>query len=272
MMAGMTQDLDRLTRNPLKALLAAGGVAVSMSVRIMRSHEIGRIAAAAGFDTLYVDLEHSVLSLETAALVCHAAREAGVVPLVRLPAADAALIGRVLDGGAMGLILPHLEDAAPARRAVAAACYPPRGRRSMGAGQPLLHYRAFPAGQACAALNRSLFVAVMVESAAGLAQAEALAGVDGVDMLFVGAGDLGAELGWGPEDDEAVAAAFAQALAAARRHGKTVGAGGLAQRPALMRRLVGMGVRFLSTGTDLAFLAAGAAQQARMARETAGAV
>ncbi len=267
----MPQDLDSLTRNPLKTLLAAGGVAVSMSVRIMRGHEIGRIAAGAGFDTLYVDLEHSVLSLETTARICHAAREAGVAPLVRLPAVDAALIGRVLDGGAMGLILPHLENAGSALQAVAAARDPPLGRRSVGTGQPLLHYRAFPGGEACAALNRSLFIAVMIESAAGLAQAEALAAVDGVDMLFVGAGDLGAEQGWRADDEEAVAAAFAQVLAAASRHGKTVGAGGVAQRPALVRRLVKMGVRFVSTGTDLAFLAAGAARQAREIRQAAAA-
>ncbi len=224
--------LAELTRNPLKEKLSRGDVVASMSVRIMRSHEIGPIAATAGFDTLYVDLEHSVLSLETTSLLCHAARQAGVVPLVRVPTIDPALFGRLLDGGAMGLILPHVESAEQARAVVAATRYPPHGTRSVGTGQPLLHYRSFPSAQACAALNESLFIAVMVESAAGLAAVDDIAGVEGVDMLFVGAGDLGAELGWKPGDDDAPADAFAQVLAAARSHGKVVGAGGVASRPA----------------------------------------
>ncbi|WP_158219426.1 MULTISPECIES: HpcH/HpaI aldolase/citrate lyase family protein [unclassified Achromobacter] len=254
-------DLSSLTRNPLKERLARGELAASMSLRISRSHEIGRIAASAGFSTLYVDLEHSVLSLETAAMLCHAAREAGVVPLVRVPGVDAAFIGRVLDGCAMGLILPHIEDASQARAAVAAAMYPPRGGRSMGSGQALLHYRSFPAAQAASALNASLFIAVMVESAAGLGAVDAIAAVDGVDMLFVGAGDLGAELGWADGDDDVVVAVFERVLAAARSHGKFVGAGGIANRPEVMRRVLRLGVRFVSTGTDLGFLASGAARQ-----------
>ncbi|WP_454692660.1 HpcH/HpaI aldolase family protein [Achromobacter aloeverae] len=256
-----TDDLSTLTRNPLRERLARGELATSMSLRMSRSHEIGRIAASAGFDALYVDLEHSVLSLETAATLCHAAREAGVVPLVRLPGLDSSLIGRVLDGGAMGLILPHIEDAAQACAAVSAALYPPRGTRSMGTGQALLHYRSFPAAQACAALNEAIFIAVMVESAAGLAAVDAIAAVAGVDMLFVGAGDLGAELGWAAADDDAVVDAFGKVVAAARPHGKFVGAGGIANRPAAMRRVFDLGVRFISTGTDLGFLAAGAARQ-----------
>jgi len=251
-------DLAMLTGNALKERLSRGELAVSMSVRIMRSHEIGYIAANAGFDTLYVDLEHSVLSLETTALLCQAARAAGIVPLVRLPVLEAALIGRVLDGGAMGLILPHIESAATARAAVAAALYPPRGTRSVGTGQPLLNYRSVPATEACAALNESLFIAAMVESAAGLSAVNTIAEVEGVDMLFVGTHDLCADMGWKSTDDEIVAAAYAQVLAAASKHGKFVGAGGVANRPQLVKRLLEMGVRFISAGTDLGFISAGA--------------
>ena len=262
-------SLADLTRNPLKDRLASGAVVASMSLRIMRSHEIGSIAASAGFDTLYVDLEHSVLSLETTALLCHTAREAGVVPLVRLPTVDASLIGRVLDGGAMGLILPHLENEHQAGAAVDAALYPPRGSRSVGTGQPLLHYRTFPTAQACRALNDSVFIAVMVESESGLAAADAMAAVEGVDMLFVGSGDLGAELGWQADDDEVVVAAFAKVVAAAKHHGKYVGAGGVASRPQLMSRLLDMGVQFFSVGTDLSFMMAGAVQQLSVVRQAA---
>jgi len=253
-------DLTTLTRNPIKARLARDELSVSMSVRILRGHEIGHIAANAGFDTLYVDLEHSVLSLETTAAICHAARAAGVVPLVRLPALEPALIGRVLDGGAMGLILPHVESAASARAAVVAARYPPDGARSVGTGQPLLHYRQFPTAQACEAMNQAIFIAAMIESGAGLAAADEIAAVDGVDMLFVGTHDLGIELCWPAGDDEKVIAAYRQVLAAAAKQGKFVGAGGVANRPALIGRLIRLGVRLISAGTDLSFLSVGAAQ------------
>jgi len=253
-------DMATLTRNPLKDRLARGDVSVSMSVRIMRGPEIGYIAANAGFDALYVDLEHSVLSLETTGLLCQAARAAGVVPLVRLPVLEPALIGRVLDAGAMGLILPHIETPEAAHAAVTAARYPPLGERSVGTGQPLLHYRNFPAAEACAALNQSLFIAAMVESAAGLSAVGDIAAVEGIDMLFVGTNDLCADMKWQSDDDEAAKRAYAQILAAASEHGKSVGAGGVANRPQLIKQLLQMGVRFISVGTDLGFISAGANQ------------
>jgi len=256
--------LADIARNPLKEKLARGDLVASMTVRMARGPEIGRIAATAGFDTLYIDLEHSALSLETTALVCTVAREAGVVPLVRVPALDAALIGRVLDVGAMGIIAPQIQSAADAQRAVSCCRYPPQGERSIATGLPLLHHRSFPAPEACAALNAAVFVAVMIETPHALAHAGAIAAVDGIDMLFVGAQDLAGAMGWpDAERDAALEAAFDQVLAAAQPHGKTVGAGGVAGKPALLQRLVSQGVRYISTGTDLSFLLSAATQRAR---------
>ncbi|KAF1043451.1 HpcH/HpaI aldolase family protein [Xylophilus sp.] len=264
-MSETAASLAQLARNPLREKLARGELVASMTVRMSRGPEIGRIAAAAGFDSLYVDLEHSVLSLESTALVCTVAREAGVVPLVRVPALDAALIGRVLDAGAMGIIAPQIESAADARLAVACCRYPPRGQRSMATKLPLLHYRRFDTAQACEALDGSVFIAAMAETAAGLDSAAEIAAVEGVDMLLVGAQDLGASLG-SPPGDEPIAAAFSRVLDAARAAGKHVGAGGIAGRTELLQRLIGQDVRYVSTGTDLAFLLAGA----RAARQSVG--
>ncbi|MDB5850361.1 MAG: garL 1 [Rhodoferax sp.] len=257
------QDLAAITRNPLKEKLTRGEVAASMIVRMARGPEIGRIAASAGFDALYVDLEHSVLSLETSAIVCNAAREAGVVPLVRVPQVDAALICRLLDAGAMGIVVPHVEGADAARQAVACALYPPQGLRSASSGLAALHYRSFPQGAAQAALNRSTFIAVMIESRAGLAVIDEIAAVPGIDMLFVGAGDLSVDLGVPGEPTHAlVRQAIADVQAAADRHGLCVGLGGLAGRHAFLAECVAAGARFVSAGTDLGFMSQAATEAA----------
>lgn len=253
-----------MVRNPLKGKLARGDLVASMIVRISRGPEIGRIAATAGFDALYVDLEHSVLSLETTALICSAAREAGVVPLVRVPQIDASLICRVLDGGAMGVVVPHVECADDARRAVACALYPPEGKRSAASGQAVLHYRSFPQTEANAAINDSVFLAVMIESRAAVACIDMISAVAGVHMLFIGVGDLSADMGLeGQPAHPDVCQAIARVISAAARRGMAVGLGGLAGEPALLARWVSEGARFISVGTDLNFLAKAAADGVR---------
>src|SRR5262245_64576449 len=81
-----------------------------MTVRLVRTPEIARIARTAGFDTLYVDLEHSLISLEACAAICMAALEAGIAPFVRVPANTPDYISRVLEGGALGIIAPRSEE------------------------------------------------------------------------------------------------------------------------------------------------------------------
>ncbi|MES2189832.1 MAG: aldolase/citrate lyase family protein [Pseudomonadota bacterium] len=250
------QTLQEITRNPLKEKLSRGEVAVSMIVRMARGPEIGRIAAIAGFDTLYVDLEHSALSLETTAVICNAAREAGVVPLVRVPDTSPSTICRILDAGAMGIVVPHVQSAENARHAVACALYPPRGERSTSSGLAMLHYRNFPQAEANAAINKSVFIAVMIESRAALECIEEIAAVPGIDMLFVGAGDLSADLGLpGQPTHPDVADGISKVLHAARKHGITAGLGGLAGRQTFLAEWMGKGVQFISAGTDLGFLA-----------------
>src|SRR5262245_63628638 len=96
-----------ILRNNVKDKLARDEVVASMTVRLVRGIEIARIAATAGFDTLYVDVEHSSFSLETTGQICMAALEAGIAPFVRVPANTPEYISRVLDGGALGVLAPH---------------------------------------------------------------------------------------------------------------------------------------------------------------------
>ena len=254
--------------NSVKEKLARDEVVASMTVRLVRTVEIARIAHTAGFDTLYVDLEHSSFSLETCSQICMAALDVGIAPLVRVPANTPEYISRVLDGGALGVIAPHVGSAKEARAVVQAAKFLPLGARSVAGGLPHLHFRTLPAAEAFAALNDATMVMVQFESAAALTKAEEIVAVEGIDMVMIGTNDLLCD--WGiPEQYEhpKVREAFETTIAACRRHGKHVGVGGLATRPKLVEEYVRMGARYVSTGTDLAFLMGACAQRAKQVRE-----
>jgi 4-hydroxy-2-oxoheptanedioate aldolase len=256
--------LQDIVFNPLKQKLNRNELVSSMTVRLVSGIEIARIAKSAGFDSLYIDLEHCSLSLETTGQICMAAMSLGVTPLVRVPANTPEYITRVLDGGAMGVIAPHVRSSDEARAVVQAAKFPPLGMRSANAGLPHLHYRSFPAAIANPALNEATMVVVMMEAIEALDKVEEIAAVEGVDMMLIGTNDLTAEWGIpGQYDDPRVEAAYARVIAACHKHGKHVGVGGLASRPDLIEKFVRMGARYVSTGTDLGFLMAACQAKAK---------
>jgi 4-hydroxy-2-oxoheptanedioate aldolase len=257
-----------ILRNAVKEKLARDEVVASMTVRLVRSVEIARIARTAGFDTIYVDLEHSSFSIDTCGQICMAALEAGIAPLVRVPANTPEYISRVLAGGALGVIAPHIRSADEAKAVVRAAKFPPLGERSNASGLPHLHFRTFPVAEAYAALNDATMVVVQFESAAALAQAAEIVAVDGVDMVLVGLNDLLADWGIpGEYDHPRVREAYAKTIDACRQRGKHCGVGGLATRPDLVAEFVKMGARYVSTGTDLAFLLSACTARANQVKE-----
>jgi 4-hydroxy-2-oxoheptanedioate aldolase len=254
--------IGEILRNHLKEKLARNEVTASMTVRLTRGIEIARIAKTAGFDSLYVDMEHSSFSLETTGQICMAALEAGVTPLVRVP--GVAEVSRVLDAGALGVIAPHVRSAAGARDYVRAAKFPPLGERSAAGPLPHLHYRSFPAAEADAAFNAATLLMVQFESAEAVTKADEIAAVDGVDMVMIGSNDFLADCGLpGQYEHARLREAYAKTIAACRKHGKHVGVGGLASRADLAAEFVRMGARYVSTGTDLGFLLAAATGKAK---------
>jgi len=256
---------ELVIRNAVKERLARGEVASSMTVRMARSIEIAGIAATAGFDSLYVDLEHSSLSLETTSQICIAALNVGLAPFVRVPQLD--MVGRILDGGALGIIVPDVRTMAQAHAAVRAAKYPPLGERGFASALPQFGFRSLPAKQFCPVLDAATMVIVQFESAEAVDNAEAIFAVDGVDMALFGTNDLTADMGIpGDYENPKVRDAYARAIAAAKKHGKHVGIGGLASKPKLTADFVKMGARYVSTGTDLGFLMSAATEQAKQVR------
>jgi 4-hydroxy-2-oxoheptanedioate aldolase len=263
----MNQSARELVRNGVKEKLARDEVVGSMTVRLVRTMEIVTIAKTAGFDTFYIDVEHSSFSLDTTGQLCMAGLAAGITPFVRVPGLEPHVISRVLDGGALGVIAPHVESAQEAARVVRAAKFPPLGDRSFSATMPHLQFRSLPSADVTQALNDATMVVVMIESKAALAAVADIAAVDGVDMLFIGTNDLCASLGIpGQLNHALIRNAYARTLEACRRHGKHVGVGGLASQPCLVAELVNAGARYVSTGTDLSFLLSAATDKAKQLR------
>jgi len=257
--------MSRTVRNSVKERLARGEVASSMTVRLTRSIEIAQLAKTAGFDSLYIDLEHSALSLETTSQICCAALQVGIAPFARVPQLE--LIQRVLDGGALGVIIPDVRTPEHAREAVRAAKYPALGERGFASALPHFQYRSPPATEMYKALNDATMVIVQFESAESIDRADEIFAVEGVDMALFGTNDLAADMGIpGDYDNPRVRDAYARALRAAKKHGKHVGVGGLGARPKLTAEFVKMGARYVSTGTDLGFLLGAATEQAKQVR------
>src|SRR4051794_13020209 len=206
---------------PVREAWAAGRAARNAWLTIPDAHLAETVAARGMAEAVTVDLQHGLFDHGSAVSALRAIAAHGCAPLVRLPAVDAAVIGYMLDAGAAGVIAPMVESAAEAEALAAPCRYPPHGRRSHGPTRAALR----PGSDAFAAAEQAIVLA-MVETSEGLARCEDLAGVPGLDGLFVGPGDLGLSLGLGPGQDREepeLVAAFQRVLAACRGAGKRTG-------------------------------------------------
>jgi 4-hydroxy-2-oxoheptanedioate aldolase len=201
--------------------------------------EIAQIAMTAGFDSFYVDMEHNSFSFDSTGQLCMAGLAIGISPFVRVPSIAPHHISRVLDGGALGVIAPHVHSARDAESVVRAAKFAPLGELSIVGGLPHLQFRTFSAAETIEALNEATMVVIMIESAAVLAEVDEIAAVEGVDLLLIGTNDLCSSLGIpGQLDHEKVRSAYAKAMEACRKHGKHLGVGGLSAYPRLAEEFV----------------------------------
>lgn len=245
--------------NRLKCKLADDALTFCMGVNQARTPNIAMIAAAAGFDAIYVDLEHNPTSLETASMLCVAAIGAGITPMVRIGSQDGHLAARVLDGGAQGLMVPHIDSATEAEAIVTACRFPPIGHRSVGGAGPALGYKSMPQGEISDFLNRETLLLAMLETPEAIEQADAIAAVPGIDGLHIGSNDLCSEMGVpGKYHDPRYLRAVETAGRAARSRGKSLGIGGVLFDHELQTELVRLGARYLTAGHDVTYLLRGA--------------
>ena len=252
----------QLIASTTRQRLKAGKTALGFGVHHLRTVAAPVLAAATGHDWMFIDTEHGAFSIQETAQLCIAALPTGVTPIVRVCAGALDEATRALDNGALGIVVPHVDTAAEAKRIADAFHYPPMGHRSWGGPPAVYGYRPPATAEAQAAINAEILTVVMLESPEAVANANAIAAVDGVDVLFIGTSDLTAELGIsGRMGHPKVVEAYQAVGDACRKHGKTLGTGGVYDEENAAR-YVALGARFLLTGTDHSYIVAGADQRA----------
>jgi len=246
--------------------LRAGKLAIGLGLRQARTVDIAQIAKTCGFDFLFIDCEHSSLELDTAAQIAAASLAVGVTPLVRVAGLEHWHASRILDNGAQGVVVPHVDDAAQAARVASACRFPPVGKRSMGGGLQQLGFATMPVGDAARIVNSETLVVVMIESPQGVANCEEIAAVPGIDALLIGTNDLCFEMGIpGEFNDPRVAEAYKRVIAACRKHGRFPGMGGM-YTPELLERHIAMGVQLVLSGSDFSLLMQAGHERASLVR------
>lgn len=231
----------------------------ALGIRGARSADIARIARSSGHHAIWVDLEHSTMPIDTAALICAAALDLGLAPFARIPEREYGVIGRLLDGGVLGIIAPRVETVAEAQDIIAACRFPPLGHRSAIATLAHVNFERMPASQLNQTMNQATVVKILLESPLGIANAEAIAALPGVDIVGIGTNDLAAEMGVPGQFRHAdVRKAHEAAISACQRAGKPLAIGGIADID-YASELIRLGAApFLFTGIDTDLLLAAA--------------
>ena len=258
--------MEPTLRNTARVRLEVGELALGVGIRQSRTVDIAAIMKACGYDWLFLDLEHNSMDLDTAVQISVAALSAGIAPIARVPAGQHWLATRILDGGGLGIVMPHVDTVEEAREIADRLRYPPRGHRSIAGGLPHFGYAAVSTAAATVAIDLATLVVVMLETPKAIANAAAIAAVPGIDALLIGTSDLSIELGIpGQFEDERIVAAYRTVVDACRAHGKFAGIGGIYD-DALLRRYIGMGVRLVLGGGDLGFMMSAATARAEILR------
>jgi 2-keto-3-deoxy-L-rhamnonate aldolase RhmA len=257
--------MQQLT-NPVKERLDKGELAIGIGVRGMRGVEVARLMKSAGFDWLFIDLEHGSASVETAGQISVAALDAGIAPFVRVPAGELALGARCLDGGALGIVIPHVDTPEQARAMVDAFRFAPLGHRSIGGAYPHFGFASRSVNEVVSGLDKATVVVAMIETPLAVENADRIAAVPGLDVLLIGTNDLCLEMGIpGQLDHERVKVAFDTVLGACNKHGKIAALGGVYGKD-LLKRYLGLGFGMVLAGNDISLLHSAAQEQAKLVR------
>jgi 2-keto-3-deoxy-L-rhamnonate aldolase RhmA len=207
-----------MQQNRVRRILREGGLALGTHVGGIADPQIVEIIGLAGFDAAFIDMEHTSFDLHDIQAMVMAAERVGIAPVVRTPGFDPAFILRLLDMGVQGIQVPHVSSPEMARAAVQAVRYPPLGERGMAAASRAADFGKTPLLDHMTRSNEEITLAVMIEDMAAVEQIEAIAGVEGVDLVAVGPSDLSRSLGVsGHPDHPKLVAAIDRIREAVRR-------------------------------------------------------
>ena len=242
--------------NRVKVALREGRSVAGPIIGEMRTVGPVKLLARAGFDFLFLDMEHGMASYETISSLTQMALACDICPLVRPTDTTYAHVARALDSGAQGVIIPRVDSAAQAEAAVSFTKYPPLGRRGAG-GDGRNGYERRSAREAVEESNAETLVIAQIESTQGLDNVDAIAAVPGLDVLLIGPQDLSISLGVHGDFAHATFMEAARKVAeAGKRHG--VATGMVEKDAAAFERWHTLGMRFLVCGSDGNYLREGA--------------
>jgi len=254
MPSGKTTTPDPKWTNPVRSKLKRGQLVIGATVNV-GNVEIAAQVAALGFDFLWIEMEHSPISLETLRNMVLATRGLSAVPFVRPPVNELWSAKRVLDAGALGVIFPFTSTPELAQQASDACRYPPAGLRGSGADLAALRWPA-PKGYYDFSDENVLVIAV-IEEAKALDHIDEIAATPGIDVLFIGTSDLSFSLGFrGKQGHPRLEKAISRIVQAGKKHGKVLGRP--ARAPEDIKRFLKQGFLFFQAPTVLNFMAAGA--------------
>jgi len=251
--------------NPVKTAFREGRPVVGTTITVA-SVDVAAHAATMGFDFLWIEMEHSPITLETLRNMVLATHMLPAPPFARVPVNDLWTAKRVLDAGVRGVIFPFTSTPELAAQAAAACRYPPRGRRGSGPGLAKFCWPACDSYHDLA--DENVVCMVIVEEAKAVENVDAIAATPGVDALFIGTSDLAFSLGLrGKQDHPVLQEALRKVVAAGKRHNKPVG------RPvpdsSKIPQYMEDGFQLFQSPSDLVLLAAGAKQYLAPIRQAA---
>lgn len=239
-----------LPANTFKRAIKAGRQQIGLWSSLS-SHLSVEVLAGSGFDWLLLDTEHAPNDLPMVLSQLQATSEGTAHPIVRPPWNDAVVIKRYLDAGVQSFLIPYVQNEEEARRAVAATRYPPRGMRGFASASRASRYGRVK--DYYARCEEEICVLVQAETRQALGHLEAIAGVDGVDGVFVGPGDLSADMGYlGQPGHPDVVAVIDDAITRIKARGKAPGI--LTGDEKLAHHFIEQGCLFTAVGSDVGLL------------------
>ena len=239
--------------NRTREKLAQGDTVFGCGLQVYRSAEIPRTFAAAGFDYVFIDMEHGAYDLETVQDMIAAANGAGITPIVRVGELLYSLVARLLDAGAQGVILPRVEDPKLLAEACSWMRFPPVGKRGYGVNATMANYEPRSFAEIIEHQNRNTVCVVQFETRLAMDRADELLSVPGVDIAMVGPADLSISLGIpGDFDNPLLVSTVDELIGKCNRHGVVPG---IQVRTTKMAKFwAERGMRFIGAGGEHSLL------------------
>ena len=253
--------------NKLKARLSAGKAAVNAWLAIPSGFS-AEVMAQCGWDSVTVDIQHGVQDYQSMVQCFQAMQAHPVTPMVRVPWNEPGIIGKCLDGGAMGIICPMVNNAAEAKALADACLYPPLGKRSNGPIRAGAYGTDTPYQRIA---NGEILIIPMIETQDGIDNIDEILSVPGISGIYIGPSDMGLSLGLIPtldREEPLILGIYEKLLASCKKHGKFAGLhNGSASYAA---RMIKMGFQLCTIANDSGLMAKAAREAVGQARKEAG--